>query len=433
MEYVQMTLDDWTQMKQKLKQELLGVKQSFVRIGYALRTIDDQKLYERDGYKSIAEFAKAEYGLEASTVSRFISINKEYSVDGYSEHLRPEYMDLSRSQLEEMLKLPEADRVMVQPETPREDIRELKRFNREAPAAGVADDLLQLARNFLSDNQEAAQAVREGRDIKSLKEVMNPSGNRSYRKGIYFLMMYENKILIKKFGVAPTEMTWEEFAELAVKALPAEEKEDPETPEAEQEKTEHAKSLPVNMKNTRTNTEDGKPEPETDLEEGKSEDEKGENGNAEGGTGREEQTVQQAAGEPETVEQAGRTAGKEDEIAPAQKPVLTQEISEKMPLQQSVEKAEKPLTPKQEAEQQTAPKPEKKDAETTPIPKLEAIEETGERRFGNRKEYLDLLTVYEMALYMAQAMEKMEKAKLQQADYWDVWLRQTVDESGESI
>ena len=63
MEYVQMTLDDWVQMKQKLKQELLGVKQSFVRIGYALRQIDDQKLYEQDGYKSIAEFAQAEYGL----------------------------------------------------------------------------------------------------------------------------------------------------------------------------------------------------------------------------------------------------------------------------------------------------------------------------------------------------------------------------------
>ena len=52
MEYVQMTLNDWIEIKQKLKQELLGVKQSFVRIGYALRQIDDQKLYEQDGYKS---------------------------------------------------------------------------------------------------------------------------------------------------------------------------------------------------------------------------------------------------------------------------------------------------------------------------------------------------------------------------------------------
>lgn len=46
MEYVQMTLDDWAQMKQKLKQELLGVKQSFVRIGYALRQIDGHPLRE---------------------------------------------------------------------------------------------------------------------------------------------------------------------------------------------------------------------------------------------------------------------------------------------------------------------------------------------------------------------------------------------------
>ena len=33
MEYTQITLNDWMEMKQKLKQELLGVKQSFVRIG----------------------------------------------------------------------------------------------------------------------------------------------------------------------------------------------------------------------------------------------------------------------------------------------------------------------------------------------------------------------------------------------------------------
>ena len=126
MEYVQMTLDDWVQMKQKLKQELLGVKQSFVRIGYALRQIDDQKLYEQDGYKSIAEFAQAEYGLGPSITSRFMSINREYSIDGYSEQLRPEYVELGRSQLEEMLKLPDTDRQMIQPETSREDIRELK-------------------------------------------------------------------------------------------------------------------------------------------------------------------------------------------------------------------------------------------------------------------------------------------------------------------
>ena len=51
MEYVQMTLNDWVEMKQRLRRELLGIKQSFVRIGFMLRQIEEQKLYENDGYK----------------------------------------------------------------------------------------------------------------------------------------------------------------------------------------------------------------------------------------------------------------------------------------------------------------------------------------------------------------------------------------------
>lgn len=215
MEYVQMTLDDWVQMKQKLRQELIGVKQSFVRIGYALRQIDDQRLYENDGYKSIAEFAKAEYGLEASTTSRFMSINREYSIDGYSEHLRPEYTDLGRSQLEEMLKLPDSDRQMIQPEASREDIRELKRFNKTEPAAGVADDTSQLIEKFFEENRDILNEVYSNEfgeeSMSRFAEIVNPAGNRSFKKGLYFMMMYENRVSIKKFGDTPKNMSWLEF------------------------------------------------------------------------------------------------------------------------------------------------------------------------------------------------------------------------------
>lgn len=216
MEYVQLTLNDWVEMKQKLRQELLGVKQSFVRIGYTLRKIDDQKLYEHDGYKSIAEFAAKEYGLGASIVSRFMAINREYSIDGYSEHLRPEYAELGRSQLEEMLKLPEQDRAMVQPETAREDIRELKKFNKQIPETGVADDLKQLIESFFRDNPDILNAIfAKGtfgeQDMKQFAEIVNPGGNRSYKKGMYFLMLYETRIAVKRFGSAPENMTWWEF------------------------------------------------------------------------------------------------------------------------------------------------------------------------------------------------------------------------------
>lgn len=223
MEYVQMTLNDWIQMKQKLRQELQGVTRSFVRIGYALRKIEDGKFYEQDGYKSIVEFAKAEYGLQASTVSRFMAINREYSIDGYSEHLRPEYAELGRSQLEEMLQLPEADRQMVGPETSREDIRELKRFNKSEPVPGEADDIPKLIRSFFYMNPDELDSVfREldgGADLDNLNwltELINPSGSRVYKKGLYFVAMGEDCVKIKKFGSDPEKMSWEEFLRITV-------------------------------------------------------------------------------------------------------------------------------------------------------------------------------------------------------------------------
>lgn len=211
MEYVQMTLNDWLEIKQKLRQELLSVKQSFVRIGYMLRKVEEQKGYEQDGYKSIAEFAQKELGLHPSTTTRFMEINREYSIDGYSERLRPEYLDLSRSQLEEMLKLPDEDRTMIQTDTSREGIRELKRFNNAVPETG-ANTIKELVESFFHDNKEILNAVfAEEFTTKQFSELVNPSGNRSYKKGLYFLMMYENRIAVKKFGETPVNMTWDEF------------------------------------------------------------------------------------------------------------------------------------------------------------------------------------------------------------------------------
>lgn len=220
MEYTQITLNDWLEMKQKLKQELLGVKQSFIRIGYALRKIDDAKLYEQDGYKSVAEFAKSEYGLEGSTVSRFMSINREYSIDGYSERLKPEYADFNRSQLEEMLKLPEADREMITPDTARKEIRDIKKFNHAEPQEGIADDVTDLIRHFGEDNEETLGKLYQCgiadnlyENINRLIEIVNPGGSRSYRKGLFFLMFHEDCLKYKKYGQTPQRMEYREFFE----------------------------------------------------------------------------------------------------------------------------------------------------------------------------------------------------------------------------
>lgn len=247
MEYTQITLNDWMEMKQKLKQELLGVKQSFVRIGYALRKIDDAKLYGQDGYKSIAEFAKAEYGLEGSTVSRFMSINREYSIDGYSERLKPEYADFNRSQLEEMLKLPEADREMVTPDTARKEIRDIKKFNQAEPQEGIADDVTDLIRHFGEDNADTLKKLYQCGiadnlydNINRLVEIVNPGGSRSYRKGLFFLMFHEDCLKYKKYGQTPQRMEYREFFERILNAFGDEPEEETmeEVTEVEHERTD---------------------------------------------------------------------------------------------------------------------------------------------------------------------------------------------------
>lgn len=398
MEYIQMTLDDWVQMKQKLRQELIGVKQSFVRIGYALRQIDDQRLYENDGYKSIAEFAKAEYGLEASTTSRFISINREYSIDGYSEHLRPEYADLGRSQLEEMLKLPDSDRQMIQPEASREDIRELKRFNKTEPAAGVADDTSQLIEKFFEENKDILNEVYSNEfDEESMSrfaEIVNPAGNRSFKKGLYFMMMYENRVTIKKFGDTPKNMSWWEFYKLMCSIFDED------------------------AAGTRTwqnhfGGEDEVQENEPTGEHTTAEAPVPKNDNAavgEAGTDEVEETESGSVADNEPAPGAG-----EEQIAPAQKSPQTLEKSES----ESIEKKENEAQSIEENEPEI--ENEKPETEVTEI-------------CMTRREYMNTLTVAKLADYIAEehhsghllASDLIFPEKIRQ------WLRGEVDRYGKA-
>ena len=424
MEYVQMTLNDWIEIKQKLKQELLGVKQSFVRIGYALRQIDDQKLYERDGYKSVAEFAKAEYGLEASTTSRFMSINREYSIDGYSERLRPEYADLGRSQLEEMLKLPDSDRQMIQPETSREDIRELKRFNKTEPAAGEADDLHQLVEKFYQDNSEVLNAVfseAAGFDeatIGKFTEIVNPGGNRSYKKGLYFLMMYENRVSVKKFGGTPKDMTWWEFYQMTLDIFEASaagsktwqnyfgtEEDVADQPQKEDVPEEHPE--PINEKTETESeeslqTEEGAESNGTDIEAEQPEDET---------TGEEKGTGAYEEDADETIEPAGEESQRE-EIAPAQK---EPKIQENQCLEASV--------------------PEGNDDEKEPIkegiPEVEVVNE----KYETRREHMSNLTIQELAHYLTGELGKyhLEEIAITTETRIHDWLSEKVDRYGERV
>lgn len=422
MEYVQMTLNDWVEMKRKLRQELLGVKQSFVRIGYALRQIEEQKLYERDGYKSIAEFAKEEYGLEPSTTSRFMSINKEYSIDGYSEQLRPEFAELGRSQLEEMLKLPDNDRSMIQPETSRENIRELKRFNKTEPAAGVADDLSQLVEKFYYDNPDILNAVFGEPEfteetIKQFAEIVNPGGNRSYKKGLYFLMMYENRVAVKKFNTDPKNLTWWEFWELTKSIfgnVAAGSKTwqsyfgEPEEPEPENEIAPAQKEAEF----------PGKEEPKDTKEENKEEKQ------------REEEPEEMEAESQEPPEEPDVPEKPESEIAPAQR---EEEIPEREVENETCEETDRGADPGETGEPEAA---EEEKEETESSPAIMNRPEILDKPFGSRKDWFDTLTEYGMAIELAKKAKIVlneNPEDMTKIEYWQAWLKEEVDDKGRII
>lgn len=92
--------------KAALDGELQRSAESFVRIGYLLKVAVDTDILKESGYRNVNEFAREEYNLDKSQVSRFIRINDEFSENGYSDKLQERYRSFGYAKLALMLLLP---------------------------------------------------------------------------------------------------------------------------------------------------------------------------------------------------------------------------------------------------------------------------------------------------------------------------------------
>lgn len=118
---------DYREYKTSLDNEIKANAEGFVRIGYLLKVARDTNILEESGYKNVAEFAQAEYGLSKDVVSRFIAINDRYSINGYSDKLLEKYEGYGVSKLQEMLTLPDAIIEEITPSLTKREIQEIKR------------------------------------------------------------------------------------------------------------------------------------------------------------------------------------------------------------------------------------------------------------------------------------------------------------------
>lgn len=475
MDYVQLTLDDYIQCKSEIKESLTGIVKSFVKIGWQLTRINASKAYTLDGYKSITEFAKAEYDMNPDGVSRFMSVYERYSIPGDTPELQEQYKDFKFAQLSEMLQLSSEDQQMITADTKREDIRNLKKFNKEnehnpeqllAWKNGQENKIIDTIYEFFKSFREilntlfGSEAYKNG-SLDQMVEIVNPSGSRSYRKGTVFLMMYglEKGIMIKQIPQGTENMTWSEFFDI-VKDMFGEKAAGDKTWEAyfepESQKTAEPEKEPSNLEDALENTEiapaqvpdeseeksqKNTPTPEenvpgevenlvpdvekTEESDGSVENEKQIPGqdsimNHEEYMPKPEVGVPEEIPETETVSENEETKNEESEPvdSEAKRPVETEERPE-------TEEQQKAAEPVPEEIMETEPedlKPENAPAQS------EVVEKP-----IRRKEFLDSLTEYGAADYIAKAFKgfgSVTFSQLQNTNFWLRWMDAKVDHLG---
>lgn len=121
------TFSKYQEFKTAMDVEIKGAVQGFVNIGYLLKVARDTNILHESGYASVAEFAKAEYGLTKDVVSRYIRINDRFSENGYSMELKTDYADFGIGKLQEMLALPDEITDVLTPQMTKEQIIEVRR------------------------------------------------------------------------------------------------------------------------------------------------------------------------------------------------------------------------------------------------------------------------------------------------------------------
>lgn len=228
MEQLRLTLPELEQEEKQIRENLGGIVKNFVRTGWHLSRIDRSGAYKLKGYSSVTEYARETFGMAPDGVSRFIHVYEKYSVQGDTPELREEYRDFNFSQLTEMLQIPEEDHAMIRPETKREDIRDLKKFNKQSQNnpdnllnwQRDPDDIIQEAvKEFFKERKKDLNEIYDQygvgpypeEDIKKMARFLYHEKKKKFQTNRVFVMLYPEQVFIKSSDGELHDITWPEF------------------------------------------------------------------------------------------------------------------------------------------------------------------------------------------------------------------------------
>lgn len=221
----------YSEFKTALDTEMNKAAESFVKIGYLLKIARDTDILAESGYNSLTEFAQAEYNLDKSQVSRFIAINDNYSVDGYSDRLMTEYSGYGYSKLAMMLTLPAAVVSELTPSYSKSDIQALKEEVAAEEAISPMEVYLEGEKEELEDASLLYQAMyqlflenpelymHETVDADAMFDALAPAGESIYTvriQGVGRIMISckEDRVNLVNVRTNNVEIcTWEQVTE----------------------------------------------------------------------------------------------------------------------------------------------------------------------------------------------------------------------------
>ena len=148
----------YEEYRAELGAELASASESFVRIGYLLKVARDTDILKYSEHSTYVDFAKAEFGLEKTQVSRFIRINDRFSEGGNSMELKDEYKGFGTRKLGVMLTLPEEITEELSPEYTVEDIETIQKEVKEEQAITPIEDYVEKVKAEESNDAGAALA-----------------------------------------------------------------------------------------------------------------------------------------------------------------------------------------------------------------------------------------------------------------------------------
>ena len=149
-------LKNYSEYKAALDEQIKESAEGFVKIGYLLKLAKDTDILKDSQYSNVIEFAKAEYGIDKTMVSRFISINDRFSENGNSPVLRTTYQGFGYAKLAIMLQLPDTLNEELTPEYSKREIQTLKE---EMDKEKTISDLEIYAEGTDSEKTELEQIV----------------------------------------------------------------------------------------------------------------------------------------------------------------------------------------------------------------------------------------------------------------------------------